>query len=61
MHSNQEQLNDVNVAGCVDPFADAVKILGVTIDQHLKFDQRVQNVCKSANYHIRVLMHIRSS
>jgi len=23
-------LNDVNVAGCVVPFADAVKILGVT-------------------------------
>jgi len=46
-------LNDENVAGCVVPFADAVKKLGVTIDQHLKFDQHVQNVYKSAYYHIR--------
>jgi len=54
-------LNDVNVAGRVVPFADAVKILDVTIDNHLKFDQHVQNVCKSAYYHIRALKHIRSS
>jgi len=52
---------DVNVAGCVVPFADAVKILGVTIDQHLKFDQHIQNVCKSTNYHTRALKHVRVS
>jgi len=33
-------------------FADAVKILGMTVDQHLKFDQHVQNVCKAVYYHI---------
>jgi len=54
-------LNDVNVAGCVVPFVDAVKIRGLTIDRHLKFDQHVQNVCKSAYYHICALKHIRSS
>jgi len=51
-------LNNKNVAGCVVQFADAVKILGVTIDQ---FDQHVQNVCKSAYYHICALKRIRSS
>lgn len=54
-------LTDVNVAGCVVPFTDTVKILGVTIDRHLTFDTHVQNVCKSAYYHIRAMKHIRSS
>ena len=45
-------LNDVNVAGCVVQFADAVEILGVTIDQLFKLDQLVLNVCKSTYYHI---------
>ena len=30
-------------------------------DQHLKFDQYLHYVCKSAYYHIRALKHIRSS
>jgi hypothetical protein len=54
-------LTDVNVAGCVVPLADTVKLLGVTIDRRLTFDEHVQNVCKSAYYHIRALKHIRSS
>jgi len=36
-------------------------ITGVPIDQLLKFDQHVQNVCKSANYHIRALKHTHST
>jgi hypothetical protein len=49
------------VAGCVVPLADTVKLLGVTIDRRLSFDEHVQNVCKSAYYHILALKHIRSS
>jgi hypothetical protein len=48
------------VAGCVVPLADAVKLLGVTTDRCLTFDEHVQNVYKAA-YHIRALRHIRSS
>jgi len=54
-------LTDVNVAGSIVPLTDTVKLLGVTIDRHLTFDSHVQNVCKSAYYHIRALKHIRSS
>jgi hypothetical protein len=54
-------LTDVKVAGCVVPLTDTVKLLGVTLDRHLTFDSHVQNVCKSAYYHIRALKHIRSS
>ena len=54
-------LTEVNVAGCIVPLTDNVKILGVTIDRHLTFNKHMQNVCKSANYHIRAMRHIRSS
>ena len=54
-------LTDVNVADCVVPLTDTVKLLGMTIDRHLTFDSHVQYVCKSAFYHIRALKHIRSS
>jgi len=50
-----EQRLDVNVAGCIVPLTDTVKLLGATIDRHLTFDSHVQNVCKSAYYHIRAL------
>ena len=54
-------LNEVNIAGCTVPLSDGIKILGVTIDRHLTYNTRVQNISKSVNYHIRALKHIRSS
>jgi len=50
-------LTDVNVAGSIVPLTDTVKLLGVTIDHHLTFDSHVQNVCKSAYYHIWAEAH----
>ena len=50
-----------DVAGSTVPLSDHVKILGVTLDSHLKMDHHVSNVCKSAYYHIRALRHIRSA
>ena len=47
------------VTGAVIPFVDKLKLLGVTLDNHLTFDQHVSNVVKSCNYHIRSLRHIR--
>lgn len=49
------------MAGCSVPVSNSVKILGVALDQHLTFNDHVQNVCKSAQYHTRALRHIRSS
>ena len=42
------------------PLSNSVKILGVTLDQHLTISDHVQNVCKSSNYNTRALRHIRS-
>jgi len=39
--------------------ADHIKVLGVTLDKHLTFDDHVKSVCKSAFYHIRAMRHIR--
>ena len=55
------QLSSVDVAGSAVPLADSVKLLGVTLDRHLTFTKHVQNICRSCNYHIRALRHIRSS
>ena len=49
------------MAGSAVPLTDSLKLLGVTLDRHLAFGQHVQNVCRTSQYHIRALRHIRSS
>jgi len=49
------------IPASVDVDANSVKSLGVTLDEHLSFDEQVDNVCKSAYFHIRALRHIRES
>jgi len=46
--------------GCVSvsPVSN-VQSLGVTIDDTLSFNEHVDNVCKSCNFHILALRHIR--
>jgi len=51
----------VIIAGSSIQLSDDVNILGVTLDSQLTFNKHVQNVCKSANYQIKTLRHIRSS
>ena len=41
--------------------SDRLKILGVTLDNALNFENHVANVVKSCNYHIRALRHLRRS
>ena len=41
--------------------ADHIKVLGITLDKHLTFDDHVNLVSKSAFYHIQVMRHIRSA
>jgi len=49
----------VSVAGTVVHFAEAVKLLGVTLDPALTFNQHVMNVIRACMYHTRALHHIR--
>ena len=36
-----------------------LKIIGVTLDSTLTFDDHVNNVVRSCNYHLRALRHLR--
>jgi len=49
----------VSVAGTVVHFAEAVKLLGVTLDPALTFNQHVTDVVRTCKYHTRALRHIR--
>jgi len=50
----------VKVAGSVVPMADHVKLLGVTLDNHLSMDNKhVNEVSRACFYHLRALRHIR--
>jgi len=49
----------VSVAGTVVHFAEAVKLLGVTLDSALTFSQHVTNVVRACTYHTRSIRHIR--
>ena len=39
--------------------ADHVKLLGVTLDNHLSMDKHVNEVSRACFYHLRALRHIR--
>ena len=46
--------------GCVSiKPSSSVRSLGITIDDTLSFDEHVDSVCRSANFHLRALPHIR--
>jgi Reverse transcriptase (RNA-dependent DNA polymerase) len=49
----------VNVAGSAVPMADYVKLLSVTLDNHLSLDKHVNEVSHACFYHLRALRHIR--
>ena len=49
----------VRVAGSNVTFADAVKLLGVSLDSTLTFNHHVTNVVRACTYHTRALRHDR--
>ena len=51
-------LAQVNVAGAQVAVSDSIRILGVTIDKNLTFDDHVKSVCKNSCYQIWALRHI---
>ena len=48
-----------SIGGTVLNWSDTVKIIGVTLDSTLSFDQHVSEICQTSSYHIRALRHIR--
>jgi len=46
-------ITTVNVAETTATLKEKVKILGVTLDNHLTMDSQVSVICRSAFYHIR--------
>jgi len=53
------QGSGVSVAGSNITYSVQLKSLGITLDQHLSFDQHITNVVRSSNYNIKALRHIR--
>ena len=49
----------LNIDGVPIQLAESVRLLGVTLDQTLSFDQHVTEVVHDCNYHLRALRHIR--
>jgi len=47
------------LAGTPVVLSSTSKILGVTFDPALNFDAHVSDICRSANFHLRALSHIR--
>ena len=52
-------ITTVNVADTTATMKEKIKILGVTLDNHLTMYSQVSEICRSAFYHIRALRHIR--
>jgi len=53
--------HSIKVASADIQFSEAVKLLGVTLDTSLSFDQHVTNVVRACNFHRRSLRRLRPS
>ena len=49
----------LSVAGSPLSLSSSSKLLGVTFDSALNFDSHVSEICRTANFHLRALAHIR--
>jgi len=49
----------VSVADVDFPVAESMRVLGVTLDRRLTFDNHASAVARSCNYHPRAIRHIR--
>jgi len=52
-------LKSVSVADVDLLVADSVRVLGVTLDRRLTFDNHTSAIVRSCNYHARAIRHIR--
>lgn len=54
------QISGINIGGVAIPPTQAARDLGVVIDNHLKLNKHVNNVCKSASLAIKNIGKIRN-
>jgi len=52
-------LTPVSAADVDLPVADSMRVLGVTLDRRLTFDNHASAVARSCNYHARAIRHTR--
>ena len=49
----------IDITGAKVAFSPSVKLLGVTLDEHLMLDRLVTDIVRGCSYHTRALRHIR--
>ena len=54
-------ISTIDAAGSTVALFRKIKLLGVTLDGNLNFNDQVKNVCRALFFHIRALRHIRPS
>ena len=54
-----DQSGGVTVSGVLVPISSRLRVLGVTLDSQLSFDEHITTVVRACNYHVRALHHIR--
>jgi len=57
--ANKNDSFHLNVAGKVIPSSSEVKLLGITIDNELKFKKHIDELCRKASYKLHALQRIR--
>ena len=53
--------SQINIEDKILQPSNSVKLLGLTIDKNLKFDEHCESICKTANAKIKCLRRLRSS
>ena len=48
-----------NINGKIIPCSNEVKLLGITIDNELKFKKHIEDLCQKASYKLHALRRIR--
>ena len=54
-----DQSAGIMVTGASVSFVNKIRVLGVTIDSELSFDDHITSVVRACNFHIRAMCHIR--
>ena len=57
--NNSSHNQFVTIANSQIPCSETIKIIGVTLDKNLFFNNHISNVCQEGNSHICALRHIR--
>ena len=51
---------NLNFVSKIIPFSSEVKLLGITIDNQIRFKKHIKDVCKKASFNLQSLRRIRT-